>query len=384
MVTTPAAGSVRTARRLGVGAAFVDGAVVPGDVLVRDGVVDAVGLPPAPGGRVAIPGLVDLQLNGFAGVDLMTADADDVRAVGRALARCGVTAYLPTLITAEPSATSRALGVLRAAAADPDPLGARLLGVHLEGPFLSARRLGTHPPEQRRDPDPALLYQWRAAGPVVAVTLAPELPGALEIVARLARDGVLVSVGHSDATAEQAHAAFDAGARMVTHLFNAMSPLHHRAPGVPGAALGRDDVVVQLVVDGHHLADDVIRMTWRAARGRVVLVTDATAAAGMPVGIGDGLYLLGEVDLRVRDGAVRNSAGDLAGSALSLDAAVRSACALGVPLAEVLAAVTEIPARLLGRSDIGRLVPGARADIVVLDDALTVHASYRAGRVVSA
>lgn len=384
MVTTPDTGSVRTARRLGVGAAFVDGAMVPGDVMLRDGVVDAVGLPPAPGGRVAIPGLVDLQLNGFAGVDLMTADEGDVRAVGRALARCGVTAYLPTLITAEPGATSRALGVLGAAVADTDALGARLLGVHLEGPFLSARRLGTHPPEQRRDPDPALLEQWRTVGPVVAVTLAPELPGALEIIARLARDGVLVSVGHSDATAEQAHAAFDAGARMVTHLFNAMSPLHHRAPGVPGAALARDDVVVQLVVDGHHLADDVIRMTWRAARGRVVLVTDATAAAGMPVGSGDGLYLLGEVDLRLRDGAVRNSAGDLAGSALTLDAAVRGACALGIPLAEVLAAVTATPARLLGRSDIGQLVPGARADIVVLDDALAVHAAYRDGRVVSA
>jgi N-acetylglucosamine-6-phosphate deacetylase len=383
-VTTPAAAGVRTARRLGVSAALVDGKMLPGDVAVQDGVVDAVGLPPARGDRVAVPGLVDLQVNGFDGVDLMSADEGDLRAVGQALARRGVTAYLPTLITAEPSATTRALGRLRQAVESTDPLGARPLGVHLEGPFLSERRLGTHPPGHRRDPDAALLAHWRATGPVVAVTLAPELPGALHLVARLARDGVLVSVGHSDATAEQAHAAFDAGAATVTHLFNAMSPLHHRAPGVPGAALARDDVVVQLIVDGHHLSDDVVRAVWRAARGRVVLVTDATAAAGTPDGPGDGWHPLGEVDLQVRDGAVRNVAGDLAGSALTLDAAVRAAGALRLPLAEVLVAVTETPARLLRRRDIGRLRPGVCADIAVLDDALVVQTTYREGREVPA
>ena len=142
-----------------------------------------------------------------------------------------------------------------------------------------------------------MLATWRRQAPVVAVTLAPELPGALAAVRALAADGVLVSVGHSDATAEQAHEAFDAGARSVTHLFNAMSPLRHRAPGVPGAALGRRDVVVQLVVDGHHLAPDAIRTAWAAATGRVVLVTDATAAAGR----GDGRYELAGVLLDVAE-----------------------------------------------------------------------------------
>jgi N-acetylglucosamine-6-phosphate deacetylase len=381
-VTTRAVGG-RAARRLGVGSALVDGEMVRGDVAVRDGVVDAVGLSPAPGGRVAAPGFVDLQVNGFAGVDLMAADDDDVRMVGQALTRFGVTAYLPTLITAEPRMTTHALEILREAVAAPDPLGARPLGVHLEGPFLSARRLGTHPPEHRRDPDPELLEHWRSVGPVVAVTLAPELPGALALVKQLAHEGVLVSVGHSDAAAEQAHAAFDAGARTVTHLFNATSPLHHRAPGIPGAALARDDVVVQLIVDGHHLAGDVVRATWRAARGRVVLVTDATAAAGLPAGAGDRLTL-GQVDLQLRDGAVRNAAGGLAGSALTLDAAVRGVCALGVPLVDALMAATETPARLLGRSDIGRLAPGAPADLVVLDDSLGVRGTYQAGREVTA
>ncbi|MDP9445017.1 MAG: N-acetylglucosamine-6-phosphate deacetylase [Actinomycetota bacterium] len=350
-----------------------------GDVAIRDGVVDAVGLPPAPGGAIAAPGLVDLQVNGFSGIDLMGADEQAVQAVGRALVRHGVTSYLPTIITADAGRTERALSTLRRAVDTPDAAGARPLGVHLEGPFLSARRLGTHPPMHRRDPDPVLLQRWLEAGPVVAVTLAPELPGALNLVTRLTGDGILVSVGHSDATAAQAHAAFDAGARTVTHLFNAMSPLNHRAAGIPGVALSRDDVVVQLLVDGHHLARDVVRMVWRAAAGRVVLVTDATAAAGLAQESGNGRYALGDVDLELRDGAVRNADGQLAGSAATLDAALREAHAIGIPLDAALVAVTEAPAALVRRRDIGRLLPGAPGDVVVLDDALVVRATYREG-----
>lgn len=364
--------------RLGVSAALVGGRLVPGDVAVDEGVVAAVGLSPAPGGRVASPGFVDLQVNGFAGVDLMTADADGVAHVGRAQLATGVTAWVPTLVTAARRSTDAALDVLAAAARE-GVEGARLLGVHLEGPYLSPERLGTHPPQHRRDPDAEELAGWRRRGPVVAVTLAPELPGALDVVAALAADGVLVSVGHSDATAEQAAAAFDRGARTVTHLFNAMSPLHHRRPGVPGAALARRDVVVQLIVDGHHLADDVVRAVVNAAAGRVVLVTDATAAAGMP----DGVYELAGVRLEVSGGAVRNAAGALAGSALTLDAAVRNAVALGVDRAQALSAASERPAALLGRTDVGHLAPGARADVVVLDGDLCVEATYLEGRQVA-
>jgi N-acetylglucosamine-6-phosphate deacetylase len=370
-----------TARRLGVSAALVDGQLLPGDVEVVDDRVSRVGLPAAPGGRIAAPGYVDLQVNGFAGEDVMAADAVGVDHVSRALATHGVTAWVPTLITASTVETDRALDVLGAVLdpARPRPAGAALpLGVHLEGPFLSERRLGTHPARYRRDPDRDLVARWRAKAPVVAVTLAPELPGALPLVSELHGAGVLVSLGHSDATAAQAHAGFDAGARTVTHLFNAMSPLHHRAPGLPGVALARDDVTVQLVVDGHHLEDDVVRVAWRAARGRVVLVTDATAAAGQA----DGSYSLAGVPVEVRGGAVRNGEGALAGSALTLDAGIRNAVALGVDPVEALVAATEAPARLLGRTDVGRLRPGGPADLVVLEDDLTVRDTVVAGEYV--
>lgn len=366
-----------TARLLGVCAALVDGVLLRGDVEVSEDVVTRVGLAPARGDRIAAPGYVDLQVNGFAGVDVMAADADGLRELSRALASYGVTSWLPTLITADPADTERALGVLaEVLATGVGAAGATPLGVHLEGPFLSPHRLGTHPARHRRDPDPDALQRWRGLAPVVAVTLAPELPGAVELVARLASDGVLVSLGHSDATAAQAHAAFDAGARSATHLFNAMSPFGHRAPGLPGAALSRPDVTVQVILDGHHLADDVVRVVWAAARGRVVLVTDATEAAARE----EGEYAIAGVPVEVRAGAVRNDRGDLAGSALTLDAAVRNACAIGLDLAEVLTAVTGTPAALLGRSDLGRLHPGARADLVVLADDLTVAQTWVAGR----
>jgi N-acetylglucosamine-6-phosphate deacetylase len=247
--------------------------------------------------------------------------------------------------------------------------------VHLEGPYLSPQRLGTHPPEHRRDPDLIELDTWRRLAPVVAVTLAPERPGGLEMVKSLNADGVLVSLGHSDATAAEAHAAFDAGARTVTHLFNAMSPLHHREPGLPGAALARREVVIQMVVDGHHLDPDVVRLAWAAASGRVVLVTDAIAAAGLS----DGSYDLAGVPVEVNDGVVRNSDGVLAGSALTLADAVRNACEFGIDPAAALTAVTETPARLHRREGLGVLRPGARADVAVFDQHLTLEQTFLGG-----
>ncbi len=367
-----------TTHRLGVSAALVEGQLVAGDVAIDGELVEAVGLPPASGGRIAAPGLVDIQVNGFAGVDLMAADVDELHSLARALPRHGVTAWLPTLITAAVTDTDRALDRLGEAfppGSHPVAGEARTLGVHLEGPYLSPRRLGTHPPQHRRDPDLAELDAWRRRGDVVAVTLAPELPHALELVKALSDDGVLVSLGHSDATAYDAHLAFDAGARTVTHLFNAMSAMRHREPGLPGAALSRQDVVVQMVLDGHHLSPDVVRVVWAAAPDRVVLVTDATAAAGRP----DGTYALAGVALDVTDGVVRNPDGTLAGSALTLSGAVRNAVEIGIDPAAVLTAVTERPADLLGRDDIGRLRPGARADVTVFDDDLSLRETWLGG-----
>src|SRR3954471_14290445 len=252
--------------KLGVEAALVDGLLVRGDVEVDDGRIVGVGLG-SPGSGVAVPGFVDLQVNGFGGVDFLDADADGYRRAGDALLETGVTAYLPTLITSPEEQLLAALAEVPANGERP-----RVLGAHLEGPFLSPARLGAHPAAARRDPDVALLDRLLAGGPVRAVTLAPELPGADALIERLLERGVTVSLGHSDASAAQARDAFDRGVRTVTHLFNAMRPLAHRDPGIVGAALAREDVVVQLIADGVHLAPETLQVVWRAAGGRVAVV----------------------------------------------------------------------------------------------------------------
>jgi N-acetylglucosamine-6-phosphate deacetylase len=352
--------------RLGAGAALVDGALVPGDVEIDGGRIARVGVP-GRGRGIAAPGFVDLQVNGFAGVDLMHADAGGYARAGAAMLQTGVTAYLPTFITAPEADILAALAAL--------PTGPEILGAHLEGPFLAPGRLGPHPAAWRRDPDPRLLDRLLATGRVTHVTLAPELPGALELVDALVRRGITVAAGHTDATAPEAHAAFDRGVRTVTHLFNAMRPALPRDPGVALAALARPDVRVQVIADGHHVAAESLLVAWRAARGRIALVTDAVEAAGM----GDGTYTLGGRDVVARDGVVRTAEGTLAGSTLTMLGAVRHLHGLGVPLEEALTAAGATPAAILGRDDVGRLAPGARADVVVLDDRLEIVRVLRAG-----
>src|SRR6266702_3946595 len=306
--------------RLGVGAALVDGTLVLGDVEVADGQVASVGLSSANGIGIAAPGFVDLQVNGYAGVDFFSADADGYRRAGEALLECGVTAYQPTFITSPEDELVAALGEVPPNGATP-----RILGAHLEGPFISPERLGTHPSESRRDPDCELLRRLLDAGPVSHMTLAPELPGAFELVDLLRERGVTVSCGHSNATAEEAHEAFARGAKTVTHIFNAMRPFSAREPGLAGAALASSDVSVQVILDGVHLADDTARLVWQAAAGRVALVTDAMAGAGL----GDGNYRLASVDVEITDGVVRRGDSVLAGSTVTMIDAVRNLVALG-------------------------------------------------------
>ena len=348
--------------RLGVEAALVDGRLVPGDVAIDDGRITAVGLDGS-GRGIAAPGFIDLQVNGFGGVDFLGADADGFASAGDALLETGVTAYLPTLITSEEPDLVAAIAAVPAASRGP-----RILGVHVEGPFLSPARLGTHRQAARRDPEPALLERLLAAGPVRLVTLAPELPGALELVDLLHARGITVSLGHTDATAVEAHAAFDRGVRAVTHVFNAMRPLAHRDPGVVGAALVRPEVAVQAIVDGVHLDSDIVRLLWRVAAGRLSLVTDAIAGAGL----GDGTYALGAIEIVVADDVVRGEDGTLAGSALTMIEAVRNLMAVDAPLEGALEAASRVPASILGLPGLGRLIPGGPADVVVLDDALDV------------
>jgi N-acetylglucosamine-6-phosphate deacetylase len=358
--------------RLGVEAAFVAGALVRGDVSVADGRIEAVGLS-GRGRGVALPGFVDLQVNGFGGVDVLRGEVEDVVDLGRRLLEHGVTAYQPTVITNPLGEMTRALTVLEQARGVDG--GAQILGAHLEGPFLSPQRAGAHPVEDLRLPEARLLEELLECASVTMVTLAPELPGAQLLIDTLVGRGICVSLGHSEADAATAHAAFARGARGVTHLFNAMRPPTARDPGLAGAALARPGVVAQLIADGVHVAPEMILLAWRAAAGRVGLVSDSIAAAGR--GAGD--YSLGTVEATVVDGVARRADGTLAGSVGTLADGLRTLCALGIPLAEAAPALTSIPAQLLGRADVGSIAPGAPADVVVVDDSLTLTQVLRAG-----
>ncbi|HEY2477160.1 MAG TPA: N-acetylglucosamine-6-phosphate deacetylase [Solirubrobacterales bacterium] len=388
--------------RLGVAAALVGGELVDGDVEVVDERVATLGLGAPSGSRIAAPGFVDLQVNGYAGVDFSAPGADGYEVARAALLAGGVTAFQPTIVTAEvdsmlaslaqmpaPDLGSQGVPVGRSVAAASGP---RVIGAHLEGPFISPSRRGAHDPSAICPPDLAILRALLDGGTptkasltaevtgavgaslpncaVTQVTLAPELPGALELIDELVARGITVACGHTDADAAAAHLAFDHGANAVTHLFNAMRRPTPRDPGIAFAALARDDVFVSLIVDGNHLADDTVRTAWRAAGDRVVLISDAVAAAGAP----DGDYALGgAVPTHSGGGVVRTTDGALAGSTLSMLDAVRNAHALGIPLAAALRAATETPARMARRPDLGRIEPGARADLVVLDDSLELQ-----------
>ncbi len=364
--------------RLGVAAALVDGELVDGDVEVDGGRIAAVGVGAPGGSGIAAPGFVDLQVNGFAGVDFSAPGEDGYAVAGPALLASGVTAYQPTIVTAPVDAMRAAL----ARVPDADRVGQvpdtdtdraprpRVIGAHLEGPFISPLRPGAHDPSAILRPNLEALDALLAAGPVSQVTLAPELPGAAALVDALVARGVIVSCGHTEADAATAHRAFERGASAVTHLFNAMRRPAPRDPGIAFAALGHEHAFVTLIVDGRHLADDTVRAAWRAAGDRLVLISDAVAAAGAPAG---DYTLGGAVPIHSEGDTVRTADGTLAGSALTMLEAVRNLHALGVPLAAALRTATEAPAAMARRPDLGRLAPGARADLVVLDRDLGLH-----------
>jgi N-acetylglucosamine-6-phosphate deacetylase len=321
-------------------------------------VIVGVGLSPKGKRGIAVPGFVDLQVNGFAGVDFLGASAADYERVREALRATGVTSFQPTFITSSEEALVDALRGMPEWA----------IGAQLEGPFLSPDRMGAHPARHRRDPDVALLDRLLDAGRVTTLTLAPELPGAHDLIRRARERGVVVGAGHTNATADEATAAFDLGVSTVNHIFNAMRPMTARDPGIAGAALTRPDVFVQMIVDGRHLADETVRMVWAAAGGRVALVTDATAAAGA----GRGSYRLGEAEITVAEGVPVGEDGVLAGTTLTMLEAVRNLHALGVSFEDAVGAATVVPARILGRTDLGVLAVGGCAELVVLDDLLEI------------
>lgn len=352
--------------RLGVAAAFVNGSLVAGDVAVHDGEIVAVGLS-HPGTGIAIPGLVDAQVNGYAGVDLLNAEVEEILEMGRALLRDGVIAYQPTLITSEFDQTRRAARRLQEARAATKE-GAIILATHLEGPFLSLRRAGTHPLALLRDPDLHFLDRLLDLDEIGMVTLAPELPGALELIAQCRRRGVSVSLGHSAASAEEAARGFDAGATSVTHVFNAMESLSARAPGLAGAALARAGITLQFIADGLHVADEMMRLAFAAAPGRCVVVTDAIAAAASDKSV----VQLGDVTVYVKNGVARRDDGTIAGSIGSLRDSLVHLSTLGLSSLDALGAVISRPARFLRAQQLVALAPGSPAHFFIVDDNLVM------------
>lgn len=325
-------------------------------------------------GLTAVPGFIELQLNGAFGHDFTTDPASMWR-VGDRLARHGVTAFLPTIVTSERGSVDAALDALARAET---AVGAIPLGLHVEGPFLSPARAGAHDPAFLREPDLDELRGWATRGGIRILTLAPELPGALDAIRLLTEAGVVAAVGHTDADASTAAAAVEAGARYATHLFNAMPPFRHRQPGAAGALLADLRVTVGLILDRHHLDPIVVSLVERMAHGRISLVSDAIAA----LGLGEGEHRLGGLRVEVRDGAARLADGTLAGSATPLDVCIRSFASMTRAPEEAVAAVTSVPARLLGLDDgRGELRVGGRADLVLLDAELEVQATIVGGEI---
>lgn len=340
----------------------------PALVEVQDGIVCAVeGAERVETDTVLVPGFVDLQVNGIDDVDVATADGDDWDRLDALLLAQGVTTWCPTLVTAPLARYERPLGRIEAAMSRP-PLGRpTIAGVHLEGPFLG-RAPGAHP----RDLIVPIDLDWLAGLPahVSLVTLGAEQEDAVAATSLLAAAGRLVSIGHTHASEEEFDACVDAGARLTTHLFNGMSGVHHRAPGVAVHAMTNPDVSASVIADGVHVHPRVLRLAAQAlGPDRMVLVTDAVAWRAGSVGV---------IGMELRDGAPRLPDGTLAGSAVTMDAAVRHCVAAGIPLDVAVRAASTNPARLLGLQDRGRIEPGLRADLVALRD-LRVEQVWVAG-----
>jgi N-acetylglucosamine-6-phosphate deacetylase len=337
------------------------------------------------GDAILAPGFLDIHIHGGAGVDLMRASLPDMPRLGQFLTKHGVTGYFPTTVAAPLDAICATLDRLANAieASQPsngDAAQARPLGIHLEGPFLSHKRRGVHPPEYLVEPTvPIFDRLWQAArGHVTMMTIAPELPGAMPVIAEAARRNVCVSIGHSDAELDTARNAIKAGARHATHTFNAMRPLDHREPGIIGEVLSDDGITADLIADGIHVSPEVVKVFLRSkGRERAVLITDAISATGMP----DGKYQLGPIEVDVKDGKCTAN-GSLAGSVLTMDRAVRNVTRFSEwTLRDAVRAASLNPAvaaRLT--SQYGKLAVGGRADFNVLNSSGEVLKTIVGGR----
>jgi N-acetylglucosamine-6-phosphate deacetylase len=335
------------------------------------------------GDTIVAPGYFDIHMHGGAGLDVMRASASELPRLGQFLTKHGVTAYFPTTVAAPLDATCSALERLADVIESPvsgAPVQARPIGIHLEGPFLSHKRRGVHPPEYLVEPTVQIFDRlWQAArGLVRMMTIAPEIPGALEVIAEASRRNVCVSIGHSDSELSMAQQAVKAGARHATHTFNAMRPLDHRAPGILGEVLSDDRITADLIADGIHVSPEVVKV-FLQSKGpeRAVLITDAISATGMP----DGQYQLGPIQVDVKDGKCTAN-GSLAGSVLTMDRAIRNVTKFSSwTLRDAVRAATLNPAHAVGMASAhGSLVSGASADFTVLNSSGDVLKTIVAGR----
>ncbi|MEV7622038.1 N-acetylglucosamine-6-phosphate deacetylase [Actinoplanes sp. NPDC089786] len=348
------------------------GSIVPGHVTVDGPAILAVEESAADTTDYVVPGFVDLHCHGGGGHTFTTGDPVSAAAAAAFHLAHGTTTVLASLV-------SSPFDLMRDAVTAFQPLveDGLIHGVHFEGPYLSAVRCGAQNTDFLRDPDLTELRALVASGIVRAVTIAPELPGAREAISFLHRNGVVAAIGHTDASYEQTLKGVEAGATLGTHLFNGMRPIHHREPGPVIGLLAARQVVCELIADGVHLHDGMLGYLARAAGpDRTALVTDAIDAAGMP----DGAYELGGQTVTVAGRVARIATGSIAGSTLTMDAALRRAVGAGIPLTDACLMASTTPARVLGRSDeVGALEAGLRADLVVLSDDLRVKRVMRAG-----
>jgi N-acetylglucosamine-6-phosphate deacetylase len=335
-------------------------------------------------GRTMVPGFVDVHIHGAGGHDVMEGTREALEIITATVATHGTTSLVATTVTASEKETRDSVAgiahfILNTSQYPARELSAEILGIHFEGPFISPARRGVHPAKWIVPPSREFLAQLlgEARGTAQILTLAPELPGALDLISAARQAGLIVSLGHTDATYEQAQAAIEAGASHAAHVFNAMRPFSHRGTGVIGAVLTSPNVSAELIADGVHVDEAAMRMLVELKTPeRMILVSDGISATGMP----DGKYQLGMFEVKVSAGVARNAEGKLAGSTLTLDRALRNIVALGVPLASALRMVTANPARQIGLgARKGVLAPGADADLVFLDEKLEVSAVMTRG-----
>lgn len=361
----------------------------PGRVVCRGARIEAAGLASDvrlpegatridAGNLTIVPGFIEPHVHGCGGFDVMDGTPESMAVICRTLARSGTTSFLPTTVSAPNDELTATLDRLAPLLRRPFS-GARPLGIHLEGPFLNVQRRGTHQQSCVQLPDAGLLSRWieRSGRAVKLLTLAPELRGAATVAELARREGVVVAMGHSDATYAESISAVDAGTHYAVHTFNAMRPFLHRDPGIIGAVLDDDRIYAEIIADGVHVAPEAVRIFAKAkGPGRIILATDATSATGMP----DGRYALGTSSVEVLGGVCRDAEGRLAGSTLTQDRALRNLMQwTGMRLEDALLGLTANPATALALEGRGRIEPGAFADLVLLDRNLEVVRTWVGG-----